>query len=108
MCIRDSDGEGGGVLQFGTEIVSSQDGSLAALLGASPGASTAAAIMLELLERCFRERYFGEDWQKRLHMVFPSLSQSLHTDARLCREVRIATLRRLGLDASTPSNGLEP
>jgi hypothetical protein len=46
----------GGVLQFGTELVSAQDGSLAALLGASPGASVTVSIMLELIERCFPSR----------------------------------------------------
>ncbi|MBI1949433.1 MAG: malate dehydrogenase (quinone) [Deltaproteobacteria bacterium] len=52
-----SDGRGGGELKFGTEVVTSADGSVAALLGASPGASTAAAIMLEVIERCFPGRW---------------------------------------------------
>ena len=52
-----SDGHGGGELKFGTEVVTSADGTVAALLGASPGASTAAAIMLELIERCFPGRW---------------------------------------------------
>ena len=51
------DGHGGGELRFGTEVVTSADGSVAALLGASPGASTAAAIVLEIVERCFAGRW---------------------------------------------------
>ena len=49
------DPQRGGILQFGTEIVSAADGSLVALLGASPGASTAVAIMVNVLERCFED-----------------------------------------------------
>ena len=41
----------GGSLKFGTEIVNSADGSLSALLGASPGASTAVSIMIEVLKK---------------------------------------------------------
>ena len=44
-----SDGQGGGILKFGTEVVSSSDGSMAGLLGASPGASTAVSIMLDVV-----------------------------------------------------------
>lgn len=61
----------GGVLEFGTELVTSADGSIAGLLGASPGASTAVATMLDLLERCFPER--SEAWQPRLRTMMPSL-----------------------------------
>jgi malate dehydrogenase (quinone) len=91
------DGKGGGVLKFGTEIVTASDGSLAALLGASPGASTAASIMLRLLELCFSERFYGDAWQRCLRTIFPSFGRSLHTDARLCKKVRSASLERLGL-----------
>ena len=55
------DENGKGILQFGTEIVSSADCSLAALLGASPGASTAVSIMIELIERCFGEQINSAD-----------------------------------------------
>jgi malate dehydrogenase (quinone) len=61
-----SDGKGGGDLKFGTEVVTSADGSIAALLGASPGASTAVAIMLELLARCFPARWTSDAWRARL------------------------------------------
>lgn len=65
-------GEGGGVLEFGTELVTAADGSIAGLLGASPGASTAAAAMLDLLRRCFPDRYAG--WEGRLADMMPSLA----------------------------------
>lgn len=67
-----SDGKGGGDLKFGTEVVTSADGSVAALLGASPGASTAVAIMLEVLERCFWARWGSPAWREQVAKLFPS------------------------------------
>lgn len=61
----------GGILQFGTEIVSAKDGSIAALLGASPGASTAVSIMLELLEKCFKNE-MDNGWRDKLKTIIPS------------------------------------
>ncbi len=81
----------GGVLEFGTEIVSASDGSLAALLGASPGASTAASIMLELFRKCFKEKFESEEWQTRLKEIIPTYGQSLAKDQELCRLTRIRT-----------------
>ena len=90
------DGHGGGVLKFGTEVVTSKDGSVAALLGASPGASTAVAIMLELVARCFPDRWRSE-WQARCRELLPSLGRTLHEDAALCRSVRKDCASGLGL-----------
>lgn len=59
-----------GILGFGTEVVHSNDGTLAALLGASPGASTATSIMLDILEKCFPQ-YTSVDWQKKLKTIVP-------------------------------------
>ncbi len=67
-----ADGRGRGELKFGTEVVTSADGSIAALLGASPGAATAVAIMLELLPRCFPDRWRSPDWQARRRRLLPS------------------------------------
>ncbi|MCB9592394.1 MAG: malate dehydrogenase (quinone) [Sandaracinaceae bacterium] len=92
-----SDGDGGGVLKFGTEVVTSADGTVAALLGASPGASTAVAIMVDLLGRCFPERFAGAAWQARLRELLPSFGYSLHADPARCAAVREATLRDLAL-----------
>jgi malate dehydrogenase (quinone) len=69
-----SDGTGGGELKFGTEVVTSADGSIAALLGASPGASTAVSIMLALIARCFPAQWASPAWRSRLARVMPSLS----------------------------------
>lgn len=68
-----SDGKGGGDLKFGTEVVTSADGSIAALLGASPGASTAVSIMLELIQRCFPDRWATAEWRRRIAAWIPSL-----------------------------------
>ncbi|KPW75826.1 putative malate:quinone oxidoreductase [Pseudomonas syringae pv. coriandricola] len=76
----------GGVLQFGTELVSAQDGSLAALLGASPGASVTVSIMLELLERCFPEKTRTE-WAGKLNEIFPAREKILETDAQLYQRI---------------------
>ncbi|MBA3463809.1 MAG: malate dehydrogenase (quinone) [Deltaproteobacteria bacterium] len=68
-----SDGKGGGDLKFGTEVVTSADGSIAALLGASPGASTAVSIMLELIQRCFPDQWATTAWRSRIAYWLPSL-----------------------------------
>lgn len=73
----------GGVLEFGTEIVSAADGSLAALLGASPGASTAASIMLELLNRCFPLQISNDNIQAKLKEMFPTYGISLSENPEL-------------------------
>jgi malate dehydrogenase (quinone) len=67
-----ADGNGVGELKFGTEVVTSADGSIAALLGASPGASTAVSIMLELLERCFTAQWRSVEWRQRLAKLLPT------------------------------------
>ena len=82
------DSRGHGELRFGTEVITSADGSIAALLGASPGASTAVAIMTELLPRCFPEQWRSPAWQARARQLMPSLGLSLHADPPLCRAVR--------------------
>lgn len=76
----------GGILEFGTELVSAADGSLAALLGASPGASTAVSIMLKLTLRCFPDR--ADEWQTGLRRMVPSFGRKLAEDPALIKEVR--------------------
>ena len=92
------DEEEGGILQFGTEVVSGAEGSIAALLGASPGASTVVSIMLKLLKQCFPERYASPEWQDKLHDMVPSFGQSLSKDAELMRRIRAHTSRVLKLE----------
>ena len=91
------DEEEGGILEFGTEVVSSADGSIAALLGASPGASTAVSIMLDLLHRCFPDKVKTAAWHVKLQQMIPSYGKPLGKDAQLCREVREYTGRVLQL-----------
>lgn len=86
-----------GKLEFGTEIVAAQDGSLAALLGASPGASVSVKTMLDVLERCFPQRMQTAAWQEKLKSMIPSYGQSLIKDAALAAQVRAYTLDRLKL-----------
>jgi len=78
----------GGILEFGTEVVSSADGSIAALLGASPGASTSVAIMINLLKRCFPERAKSEEYRLKLREMIPTWGKKLNDDPQLCEEVR--------------------
>jgi len=94
------DEEHTGVLEFGTEVVSAADGTIAALLGASPGASTAVSIMLELLNRCFEEKMASPEWQKKLLEMIPSYGSSLARDASLLEETRERTSAVLGLEGS--------
>jgi malate dehydrogenase (quinone) len=87
----------GGILQFGTEIVSSSDGSLAAMLGASPGASVTVWIMLDLLGRCFKNE-MKNGWSRKLTEIIPSFGRSLIEDAELCSKVRAETAALLKLE----------
>jgi malate dehydrogenase (quinone) len=91
------DEEQGGILEFGTEVISSADGSLAALLGASPGASTSVSIMLNLLEKCFPHHINTNQWQTKLHQMIPSYKKSLGEDADLAIKIREHTSEVLGL-----------
>ncbi|NVZ21705.1 malate dehydrogenase (quinone) [Pseudomonas costantinii] len=72
------DDELGGVLKLGTEVVSSADNSIAGLLGASPGASTAAPIMLTVLQKIFKDKVATPEWQAKLHQIVPSYGTKLN------------------------------
>jgi malate dehydrogenase (quinone) len=87
-----------GVLEFGTEVVTSADGSISALLGASPGASTSVPIMVQLIERCFKTHVKTTDWQEKLKQMIPSYGQSLSNDEALSVATRERTSKALGLD----------
>ncbi len=90
------DAQKGGVLQFGTEVVSAADGSIAALLGASPGASTAVDVMVHILGKCFANRIPA--WTAKLREMLPSYGHALVSDAALYRKVRADADAALGLD----------
>ncbi|GAA4362894.1 malate:quinone oxidoreductase [Paeniglutamicibacter cryotolerans] len=89
------DAKKGGVLQFGTEVITSSDGTISGLLGASPGASTATPIMLELLERCFPKQFAG--WKPKLTELIPSYGSTLNDNPALLAEVTAATNKVLDL-----------
>lgn len=91
------DEKAGGILQFGTEVVSSQDGSIAALLGASPGASTAAPIMLHLMEKTFKDKVASPEWQAKLKEIIPSYGQTLNDNVELANKTRAWSSERLQL-----------
>ena len=91
-CVKDV-----GKLEFGTEIVTSKDGSLATLLGASPGASVASQAMIEIIERCFAEKMQTDNWQQKMKVMIPSYGETLIDNAALLKTIRARTLSTLGL-----------
>ncbi|GAB3343882.1 malate dehydrogenase (quinone) [Modestobacter lapidis] len=90
------DPDGRGVLQFGTELVVGGEGTIAGLLGASPGASTAVAAMLNLLERCFPDRV--DFWRPLIQEAIPSYGHKLSEEPALLVQVREDTKRTLELN----------
>ena len=91
------DPQKGGVLQFGTEVITSADGSMSGLLGASPGASTAAPIMLNVLERCFPQKMEG--WTPRIREMVPSYGTALSDNPTKARTSQARTAKALGITA---------
>lgn len=87
-----------GTLEFGTELIASADNSIAALLGASPGASTAAYIAIEVLERCFGKHLNNEGWLSKLKEIIPTYQIDLRQDADACFETRKKTAAVLNLE----------
>jgi malate dehydrogenase (quinone) len=85
------DKERGGLLEFGTELIPAADRSLVALLGASPGASTAAFITTEVLKLCFADRLTEDGWLPAVRRVFPTWDIDLTVDADACRSTRADT-----------------
>jgi malate dehydrogenase (quinone) len=91
----------GGILQFGTELVSAADGSIVAMLGASPGASTAVWIMIQVIERCFAQKVKRGGWGAKLKELIPSYGQSLAENTVLCQRVRAETAAVLNINNVT-------
>lgn len=92
------DNERGGVLEFGTELVTSEDRSIVALLGASPGASTAAFIAQNVLQKCFADQLTPDGWLPRLKKLLPSYGIDLKTDGAACAASRARTAKSLNLE----------
>ncbi|WP_413303793.1 malate:quinone oxidoreductase [Bacillus sp. 1P10SD] len=93
--IKDTEAGGKGTLQFGTEVISAADGSVAALLGASPGASTAVHVMLEVLEKCFPQHF--EEWEAKIVEMIPSYGMSLMDNPEMFQKINTTTAQTLGL-----------
>lgn len=87
--------DGKGMLQFGTEVVSNDDGSIAALLGASPGASTAVHVMLEIIKKCFPQHL--KEWEPKIKEMIPSYGVSLKDNPELLHKIHTSTAQTLGL-----------
>jgi len=81
----------GGILKFGTEVVSSAEHTFAALLGASPGASTAVSIMLTVLEKCFADKLRDSACLQKLREMIPSYGLSLIDNPDFCLQLRSET-----------------
>lgn len=88
----------GGILEFGTEVITTNDGTLSVLLGASPGASTAVSVMLDVVQKCFKDQMKTADWQSKLKVMIPSFGQELNLNAALLDEVRKSTAATLKLN----------
>lgn len=95
--VMKKDPEKGGILQFGTEVVTSADGTIAGLLGASPGASTAVSIMLGLLKTCFPAQLPA--WEPRLRELIPSYGTTLNGDPAVARESLAESAEALAITA---------
>lgn len=93
--IKDTKQGGKGTLQFGTEVISGAKGSIAALLGASPGASTSVSVMLDVLNRCFPEEM--KSWEPKIKEMIPSYGKNLLDDPDLIKEINETTSEALGL-----------
>jgi malate dehydrogenase (quinone) len=92
-----------GVLEFGTEQVGSADHSIVAVLGASPGASTAAFIAVGVLENCFATELASGGWLERLKSIIPTYGIDLKQDAAACRDIRTRTAKVLGSEQQPSS-----
>jgi len=63
---------GKGMLQFGTEVVTNDEGTIVGLLGASPGASTCVTVALDTLEKCFSNKKEWDKWLPKLRTMITS------------------------------------
>ncbi|WHL25170.1 MAG: malate dehydrogenase (quinone) [Candidatus Blochmannia vicinus] len=93
-----------GVLQFGTEVVSSNDGTLSALLGASPGASTVVSIILELLSTMFNSEINSDSWKNKIIAMIPSYTSKLDGNIILLNKIRRYTCNVLELNYMEATN----
>lgn len=93
--IKDTEAGGKGTLQFGTEVITGADGSVAALLGASPGASTAVKVMLDVIAKCFPQ--YMNEWEPKIKEMIPSYGLKLVENPELFNKLKAETSKALGL-----------
>ena len=86
-----------GKLEFGTEIIISKNKKLAALLGASPGASVAVDSMITVIEQCFAKKLLNSKFKNKMKEMIPSYGQNLITNKKLLEKIRLSSLKTLGL-----------
>lgn len=98
--IKDTEAGGKGTLQFGTEVITGAEGSIAALLGASPGASTAVHVMLEVINKCFPQHI--KEWETKIKEMIPSYGVSLMENPDLLNDIHTSTEEILGLSEKEP------
>merc|ERR1719510_923445 len=90
-----------GILQFGTEVVAAGDGSICGLLGASPGASTAVQVALDVLAKCFGPNWTThgpsqfDKWKPQLERMIPSFGQKLSDNEALYQKIHRHTAQVL-------------
>lgn len=101
--IKETESGGKGTLQFGTEVVSAADGSIAALLGASPGASTAVHVMLEVLSKCFPDQM--QSWEPKIKEMIPSYGLFLTENPELAEKILQNTAQTLHLNGTEVGTG---
>ncbi|PPF74579.1 malate:quinone oxidoreductase [Pseudoclavibacter sp. Z016] len=95
--VMKKDPKRGGILQMGTEVVAKKDGSIAGLLGASPGASVAVPVMIDLLGRCYPQK--KAEWAPKLEALVPSLGTDVNDSAELADSTQAASAKALELNA---------
>lgn len=94
--IKDTEEHGRGFIQFGTEVVNSEDHTVIALLGESPGASTSVSVALEVIEKNFPQ--YIESWEPKIKEIIPSYGESLIEDTQLLQKIRKQTAKELLLE----------
>lgn len=94
--VMKKDKKKGGILQFGTEVISASDGTIAGLLGASPGASVAVPVMIDVLKRCFPREF--EKWEPEIKKMIPSFGTKLSDKPAAAKASMKETAKILQLD----------
>jgi malate dehydrogenase (quinone) len=93
-----------GAVYFGTEVFSSSDRSLAALLGASPGASVSVSVALEVIRTCLPHLLEGVEARDRMGQMIPSHDVDLKQPGSeaVFERIRRGADERLGLMPVAP------